>query len=105
MMVIEYTDWNELTGEEIWALLADYSGVDVGSGLYIMTYRGKGFDISLRVTGIPDSSVYSVELVHPTRKTLELRKEQHTYKEIIRFITIPFNVYPLTLKDRSELLQ
>ncbi len=102
--IIEYTDWNELTGEEIWALLADYSGVDVGSGLYIMTYHGKGFNISLRVTGIPDSSVYSVELVHPTGSTLELRKEQHSAKEINRYITTPF-YDPLTVKDRSELLQ
>jgi len=85
--VIAGTDWNALSGKEIWELMADFSGVDVGSGLYIMTYLvndGSG-DFSLRITGIPDSEVYSATLESISGRTLQLLGEKHSADEIRSF--------------------
>ncbi len=88
MQTVVDTDWNSLSGEEIWALLSKYSGVDVGSGLYIMSYLVNGSS-SLVVTGIPDSEVDSIRLVHTSGKTLELIGEEHSADEIISFFGEP----------------
>ncbi len=92
---IARTDWNALSGEEIWELMSGYSGVDVGSGLYIMTYliADDSGEFTLTVGGISGSSVGYVTLTHnPSGKTLSLYGEQHSAEEIISFFGEPSRV-------------
>lgn len=94
VQTIVNTDWNALSGKEIWALLSDYSGVDIGSGLYVMAYliADDSGEFGLTVGGVPDSEICYVTLTHTSGKTLQLYGEQHSAEEIISFFGEPSRV-------------